>query len=438
MKDLLLTSIKKKNLFTKNQTIIIAVSGGVDSMVLLDILSKIHNPNKLVIAHINHKKRIESDDEYEAIKEIAKKYKVPFEGYTFIHKNKNNFQAEARKARYQFFFGLAMKYSAETIITAHHLDDQIETIFMRITRGSSFSGYSGMKSRIKNRNYEIVRPFLDVPKDKLYEYANKYNITYFEDESNKDDTYTRNRFRHQLIPLLKEENPMFFEKMIQFTQYMENTDDVLDKACDQFMKKYYMYTTIPIQPFNNLDRMIQIKVLERVINKSTGDSVEISYKQYQTIIELTKSKQPNQFYALGNKYEWIKEYDVFYIDKIKKTTPINIEVTSTGEYFVDDNISFIFTFEKLEHNHRNYYELCYNEKVFPLYLRNRANGDRLKLNDGTKKVKDVLIDQKIPLSKRDKLILLSDQERVYWIVGVKKAFQQKQPKKLYIYEVSEC
>ncbi len=438
MKDTLVKTIKKKKLFTDNQTIIIAVSGGVDSMVLLDILSKIHPTNKLVIAHVNHKKRLASEEEYKAIKEIAKQYRIPFEGYTFIHQNTNNFQAEARKARYQFFFALAVKYGAKTIVTAHHLDDQIETILMRLTRGSSFSGYSGMKSHIKKRNYEIVRPFLDIPKDELYEYAKTYDIPYFEDESNKDDIYTRNRFRNQLIPLLKEENPLFYEKMNQFTQYMEDADDILDKACNEFMKKYYMYASIPVEPFNKLDHMIQIKVLERVINKSTNDSVEVSYKQYQKLIELADSDQPNQFYALGKEYEWIKEYDVFYIEKVKEVTPINIEITAPGEYFVDDNISYIFTYEKLEHNHRNYYELCYNEKVFPLYLRNRKNGDRIKLKEGTKKEKEILIDQKIPLSKRDKLILLTDQENVYWIVGVKKASQQKQPNKLYIYEVNEC
>lgn len=438
MKNELITTIKKSDLLPKNETIIIAVSGGVDSMVLLDVLSKVYKPSHLVVAHINHKKRIESDEEYQAIKDIARTYEIPFEGYTFIQKNKKNFQAEARKARYQFLFGLAMKYNAKGIVTAHHLDDQIETIFMRITRGSSFSGYSGMKRRIKKRNFAIIRPFLDVSKDILYDYAREHNITYFEDKSNQENNYTRNRFRNQIIPLLKDENPLFYDKMTQFAQYMEDTDEILDKLCDQFMKDYYMYATIPVEPFNKLDRMIQIKVLERVINKATDDTVEISYKQYQKLLELAKSPQPNQFYSLGKEYEWIKEYDVFYVEKIKNTQPIDIEITAPGEYFVDDNKSFIISFEKLVHNHRKYYELCYNEKVFPLYLRNRKKGDRIKLKEGTKKVKDIFIDQKIPLSKRDKIILLADKENVYWIVGVKKAFQQKQPNKMYIYEVDEC
>lgn len=438
MNSQLITSIKKKHLFDKNEPIIIAVSGGVDSMVLLDVISKAYKSNPIIIAHVNHKQRIESDQEYKAIKEVAIKYKYPFEGYTYHHQGKNNFQAESRKARYQFFHGLAMKYNAKKILTAHHLDDQIETVFMRITRGSSFSGYAGMKSHIKNRNIEIIRPFLDIPKEQLYAYALQHDLLFFEDKSNIENTYTRNRFRNQILPLLKEENPSFYEKMIQFTQYMEDTDDILNHACNIFMKEHYIYATIPIKAFNKLDKMIQIKVLERVINKASNDTVEVSYKQYQKLIDLAKSDQPNQFYSLGKTYEWIKEYDVFYIEKIQNHCPIDIEIHQVGEYFVDDNRSFIFSFEKLEHNHRNYFELCYNDKVFPLYLRNRKNGDRIKLKEGTKKIKDVLIDQKIPLSRRDKLILLSDQEIVHWIVDVKKGYQQNKPNKLYIYEVNEC
>lgn len=402
MLNTLIKTVQKDFSFQKEDKIIIAVSGGVDSMVLLDIMTKILPAKCIVVAHINHKMRPESDIEYKEIQNITHAYKCTFEGYTYHH-NKGNFQASARKARYQFFQALAQKYNANYLLTAHHLDDQIETIFMRITRGSSFSGYSGMKRRVKRRNYTIVRPFLHIPKEDLYTYAKTQGISYFEDASNEEDTYTRNRFRKYIIPLLKEENPSFFEKMIQFTEYMEDADNFIEQASQDFMHQYYMYRTLPIEPFKELDKSVQVKVLEKVINKATDDSVEISYKQYQKLIELIYSDQPNQFYALGKTFEWIKEYEVFYIAKIEAHKPVNIKITKAGEYFVSDNHSFLFSHEKLEHNHRKYFELCYNEKVFPLYLRNRKNGDRIKLKEGTKKVKDILIDQKIPLSKRDKI-----------------------------------
>lgn len=434
----LIKAVQEEFSFQKQDKIIIAVSGGVDSMVLLDIMTKILPSKNIVVGHINHKKRTESDQEYTSIKTIVEDYKCTFEGYIYQHTTKNNFQASARKARYQFFQALAQKYNANYILTAHHLDDQIETIFMRITRGSSFTGYSGMKSRIKRRNYTIVRPLLQTPKEDLYTYAKEYNIAYFEDASNEEDTYTRNRFRNHIVPLLKEENPTFFEKMIQFVEYMEDADNFIEQASQEFMQQYYMYRTVPIEPFTALDKIVQVKVLEKVINKVTEDTVEVSYKQYQKLIELIHSDQPNQFYSLGKDYEWIKEYDVFYIAKIEPQKPIDIKISKAGEYFVSDNHSFIFSHQKLEHNHRKYFELCYNEKVFPLYLRNRKNGDRIKLKDGTKKVKDVLIDQKVPLSKRDKVLLIADENYVYWIAGLKKGYQDDLPNKLYIYEVDEC
>ena len=438
MTNKLIKTLKKDLHFQKNDTIILAVSGGVDSMVLLDVMVHLLSPSQIIVAHVNHKKRLASDEEYKRIKEIAHRYKCIFEGYIYHHKSKNNFQAEARKARYNFFYGLAQKHHASYILTAHHLDDQIETIFMRMTRGSSFSGYSGMKREIKRRNFKILRPLLNTPKQSLYDYAKTQNLTFFEDASNEEDTYTRNRFRKQIIPLLKEENPTFYDKMIQFSQYMEDADNFIEEAANIFMKTYYMYASIPIDPFLKLERMVQYKVLEKVINKATNDSVEVTYKQYQTLLSMVNSDHPNQFYSLGKSYEWVKEYQIFYVTKIDKHSKVEIEITKAGEYFISDNHSFIFSHQKLEHNHRNYYELCYNEKVFPLYLRNRKNGDRIKLKEGTKKVKDVLIDQKIPRSKRDKLVLVADDQIVHWIAGIKKGYQEKHTNKLYIYEVDEC
>ena len=120
------------------------------------------------------------------------------------------------------------------------------------------------------------------------------------------------------------------------------------------------------------------------------------------------------------------------MDSIKQ----NIEINDFGEYFVSDNDSYIFSEKKLKQYNTNYFELCYNGMVFPLYLRNRSNGDKMILKVGTKKVKDILIDKKIPLSKRDKLFMIADENSVFWIPGIKKSHQDRTcTKKIYIYEV---
>jgi tRNA(Ile)-lysidine synthetase-like protein len=160
------------------------------------------------------------------------------------------------------------------------------------------------------------------------------------------------------------------------------------------------------------------------------------YEQYNTILKLCLSDNPNQSYSLGSNYTFKKEYDCIYVEKDVPFKKVNIEITKCGEYFISDNHSFIFSDKKIEHKYTNYFELCYNNEVFPLYLRNRENGDKMKLKVGTKKIKDILIDKKIPQSKRDKLLVVSNKESVLWIPEIQKSMNSALcNKKLYIYEV---
>ena len=318
---------------------------------------------------------------------------------------------------------------------AHHLDDQVETTLMRLTRGTSFSGYAGIPEIRKDRNISIIRPLMEVTKDEILDYANKYNVSFYEDSSNEEDVYTRNRYRHNIIPLLRQENPNLNEKIIQFKDYIESADIVLNRLKDEYIKSNCFYNNVNLRTFNELDKIIKIKVLKHLVNIATNNTVEVSYDQYTSMIKLCISKTPNQTISLGKNYNFVKEYDYIYIEKKVKINKQNIEINNFGEYFVSDNDSYIFSKNKIEQYNRNYFELCYNNKVFPLYLRNRSNGDKMILKIGTKKVKDILIDQKIPLSKRDKLFVIADKDNVLWIPGIKKSHQDNCIKKIYVYEV---
>ncbi len=427
--------VLKKGYFRKNETIVIALSGGADSMVLLDILNHLELNLHLIISHVNHKKRTESDIEYKNIKDLSEKLNLPFEGLIVKKNQKVNFHDDSRNQRYSFFKAVAQKYKATKIIVAHHLDDQIETTLMRITRGTSFSGYAGIPKIRKDRNISIVRPLMDVTKQEILNYSKKYNILYYEDFSNSEDIYTRNRYRHNIIPLLKEENPNFNEKIMQFNDYIESADIVLNRLKDEFIKDNCFYNNVNLKIFNKLDKIIKIKVIKHLVNITTNNTVEISYEQYTNIIKLCLSKTPNQKISLGKSYDFIKEYDYIYIEKKEKIVAQNIEINDFGEYYISNNDSYIFSMNKIEQYNRNYFELCYNDKVFPLYLRNRSNGDKMVLKIGTKKVKDILIDQKIPLSTRNKLFIIANKDTVLWIPGIKKSYQPKCIKKIYIYEV---
>lgn len=433
MKTNILKYIEDKKLFTKSEPIVVALSGGIDSMVLFDIISKLNT--KVIIAHVNHNKRIESKEEYKYIEKMAKERNIPFEGYS-ITNTSDNFHHESRLQRYDFFRAIAQKYQSSKIAVAHHLDDQVETVLMRIVRGTSFSGYSGIKEIRYDRNVSIIRPLMDIKKECIIEYAKSNNIQYFEDASNSEDIYTRNRFRNKIIPLLKEENPNLDNKIIQLAEYIDSANDIIEEKTKEFLQSYSMYSNVSLNDFNELNKVVKIKVIQHMVNNTSNDTVEVNYEQYKAIIDICLSSQPNQTYSLPNSYLFVKEYEVIYIKKELPIKEVDIKITTEGEYFVDDNKSYIFSTDKITHNYSNYFELCYNKLVFPLYIRQRQNGDKMSLKVGSKKVKDILIDKKIPKSERDRLLVITNDKQVLWIPGIKKSVQDtSSTNKLYIYEV---
>ncbi|MCF7925899.1 MAG: tRNA lysidine(34) synthetase TilS, partial [Candidatus Izimaplasma sp.] len=351
----------------------------------------------------------------------------------------DNFQHKARGARMRFFKTIADRYNTTQIVLAHHLDDQVETILMRIIRGSAFQGYSGMTSLYQEDGYTFIRPLLNTPKTMIAAYAKENKITYFNDHTNQEMIYTRNRLRHKIIPLIEAENPKYREKFQQLSDYIEMANDMIEPTINTFIETHYENQTFPIEAFNQLYPLQKISVLQHLINDITNNTIEVSYEQYMEMIALCLNQTPNQSLTLNQTYQFVTSYDTITVSKTTETPSIYLKITTPGCYQVTDNQGFIITDNKIDQKHRNYFELWYNELVFPLYLRTRQNGDRIVLNVGTKKIKDVLIDQKISLKKRDTLVLLANDTHVLWIPGIKTAHQdQSKPNKLYIYEVTKC
>ena len=179
------------SILNDHDTVITGVSGGPDSICLLDLLIKLNKNLNIVCAVVNHHIRKESDTEYSYMEEYCKEHNLIFEGMDINKYNNENFESYARKQRYTFFEKLYSKYHARYILTAHHGDDLIETILMRITRGSNLSGYIG----IKLLDGKYLRPLLYVTKEDIIKYNEDNHLKYFIDKTNTDDNHTRNRYR---------------------------------------------------------------------------------------------------------------------------------------------------------------------------------------------------------------------------------------------------
>ena len=215
------------NLFKKNDTIIVACSGGPDSMCLLDVIKAYKESFnlKIICAHVNHGLRAESEEEANFVKNFCDKNNIVFE-YMKINTYKNGkfTEEEGRKKRYTFLDDLANKHNANYIMTAHHGDDLIETVLMRITRGSNLKGYAGITMISKHKNYSVIRPLLNLTKRDIFEYIKSKHIEYVLDKSNEDEKYTRNRYRKQMLPFLKKEDEQVHLKFLKYRNCMYCND----------------------------------------------------------------------------------------------------------------------------------------------------------------------------------------------------------------------
>jgi len=430
--------LNKNNINLNNQNICIGISTGVDSTVLLDCLLKLKsNINyNIILCHVNHQKREQSKIEEQYIKDFSKKNNLILE---ILHLDlqeieDDNFQCAARNKRLEFFNGIMNKYNCKYLFLAHHLNDDIETSLMHIIRGSNLQGYAGMREIVYNNDEKIIlRPFLTILKDEIIKYASDNNIKYFEDDSNLSDCYTRNRVRHHLIPLLFKENPNFSNKYIEFKETLLNSYDIVCNNRDKFIADNVIINNSIIEfniiEFNKLTEFMKTEIIFKLLKQ-----YNLSKKNVSEIIKYISSNKANLIIDYKN-ITFSKQYDRVVFKKIDKTKKIdkinnkkvNIIIDNVGNYDINDKY-YLEVKEYFEEDYKNdqinltnLNVIWYNSSNFPFVLRNRINGDKIKINNGTKKVKDLLIDEKIPVEDRDNLLMISKDDEIINIFGVKKS-----------------
>ena len=405
-----------------DEYIIIGVSSGPDSMALLHMLQN-NLKCKLVCAHINHNVRIQSDEEERYLKEYCKKYNIIFESTKIKTYSKNNFENEAREKRYQFYEKILKKYNSHNLFLAHHGDDLIETIFMKIIRGSNLEGYAGIKTYSYLENYKIIRPLLSLTKDDIIKYNKKHKIKYYIDDTNENTQYTRNRYRKYILPLLKKEDKLVHLKFLKYSNILQEYDNYINYEIEQKINNIYKNNQIDISNLNNEHTFMKKNIIFYILSQIYENKANIiKEKNILDILKMTTDNKPNYIINLPKNYIAKKEYNHIYIER-KKEKNINSYKKELQKFNqIDDMI--IELVDNIETNGNDICRLNSKNINLPLYLRNKKEGDYIEVLglNGKKKIKDIFINSKIPKDKRNTYpILVDSKDNILWIPNIKKS-----------------
>lgn len=403
-----------------NNYVVIGVSAGPDSMCLLDLLQK--KTTKIVVCHINHNVRKESIEEEEYITKYCQDKNIILEKTTINNYQENNFENEARKKRYMFYEEILKKYNSKTLLLAHHGDDLIETILMKISRGSNLEGYAGIKEVSNVKNYQIIRPLLKYTKEDIINYNKSNNIKYYNDSSNQSTNYTRNRYRLNILPLLKKEDKNIHKKYLKYSKTLIEYDDYIKREVKRNINSVYKDNIINIDNLNKLDTFLIKNILYNIMNNIYQNKNNIiTDRHIQNIISLLNNTKPNIKIDLPNNKEIVKEYNKLII-KDKTSDIKNYKIEFNDKIEIENLI-----IEKIESEDDDSNSVCrLNSKdiTLPLYIRNREDGDYiiLKGSNNRKKIKEIFIEKKLPLKKRNNYPLLVDSNNnIIWIPNIKKS-----------------
>ncbi len=415
--------------------IVAGISGGPDSMALLHVLKSLKKELdiRIICAHINHKQREESDEEEEYVRKYCKQNDIIFECIKIEKWGDDNFESEARSVRYKFFEELIENYNAKFLMTAHHADDLIETILMRIVRGSTLKGYSGFSKVVKKDNYKIIRPFITLTKDQILEYDEKNKIKYFIDETNNENFHTRNRYRHVVLPFLKKENPNVHKKFLKFSETLIENSNYIDKEANKMFNRVFQNGVLYIDKFIELDHIIQTKIIYNILERIYGDDLLIIGDAHvELIFDLIRSNKSNSIVHLPNSVIIIKAYNElnFSYDE-EEYDEYEIEIDQRVNL---PNGKIIEIVSESEDTSNNTIRLNSKDIVLPLYVRNRRDGDKMAVKglNGSKKISDIFIDEKIKSNDRDIWpVVLDSENTIVWLPGLKKSKLDRKLNEVY-------
>ena len=422
--------IFNKALLTKHDKVLIAVSGGRDSIVLLFVLNQLEF--NIEVAHCNYKLRgEESEKDEQFVKNLCNQLKVPFHQKSFDTKKLAqeegvSIQMKARDLRYDWFENLKVNLKIDRIAIAHHLDDQLETILINLTRGTGIKGLRGMKAK----RGDVIRPLLCVSRDEINDYLYANHIAFREDSSNASGKYFRNKIRHQIIPVLKEINPSLFKAVSNTTDRLINVEEKWENYYNAWLKALVTKEGKTIISFDAAQKD-SVSFLQQFL-RAKG----FSYPDIDNLIAAQNSEKGKRF--LGQN-SWVlitgnKQYELY----LQEGKDIN-------EYYLSDKlpinlkISVVSSPVEIKSDLNKVY-LNADKVQGKLKLRKWREGDWFVPfgMKGKQKLSDYFINNKFSLKSKEATWLLCDNEKVVWIVGHRSDDRyrvDRSTKNIYIIEI---
>jgi tRNA(Ile)-lysidine synthase len=434
MKNKVQNFILEKSLFSREDKLILGISGGADSVCLMHILLALGY--RFDLAHCNFNLRGKESDEDEVfVQELAKKHQLKlhvkqFDTEGYAAENKISTQMAARDLRYAWFNHLLLTKNAKYIAIAHHENDDIETFFINLIRGSGLKGLLG----ISDKTNSIVRPLMAITRDEIESYLDENKLRYRDDSSNSSVKYLRNKIRHELMPLLAEMNPSIQQTISEEMRILEGVSQVYSCKIEE-VRKDLMQEKNGIVQFETSD-LLALKPLHNYLYELLSP---YGFVTIDAIAKALKGQSGKQFFS--NTHQLLVDREFIFISEldVKKNESITIEeMTKEIKHPIQLNFSKTDNLEWIKN--KNIAQLDYDKLQFPLTLRKWKKGDKfMPLGMQTfKKLSDFFIDNKFSILDKNKQWLLCSNNDIVWVVGhrIDERYKlQSKTKKVYIAQI---